>query len=233
MLLEFNVYANPMSQSYSQWGEEGIIEKIFEIINPSRFTCCEFGAADGLFCSNTAALWKAGWEAYLFESDESKFKELKQNVKRQSGVYVDNILVDDIDKLIEEPIQLMSIDVDGLDLEIFRKIKTNHDVVVIEHNPTFPPWVYFEGGDKAGASIRSIADEATKKDYFFLTATKSNTFLVSNRFKELFDEYNTNILDNFDYSCLNYIVTDYVGNYDIIGLLPYSMERKVDFEFST
>ena len=226
----FNIYNNKKDQLYSQWGEEGIIQKILDITKIRGHSCVEFGAADGEFCSNTAFLWKRGWDATLIEANPNLFAILKHNTRDYDNVKTLNLLITDIDLLVPDPVDVMSIDVDGLDLDIFRKMQVKHNVVVIEHNPTIPPTVPFAGGQGAGAGIASIVEEAEAKGYFFLTATLSNTFLVHKKFRSLFNDYNKDVSANFDPGCLNYVITDYHGNYDILGILPYGMERKVDFD---
>src|SRR6266576_6048041 len=73
---------------YSQNGEDGVLEAIFEKIgvhhNPNHRErwCCEFGAHDGLTFSNTAHLslhW--GWSAVLIESDPVLFEKLSASVR--------------------------------------------------------------------------------------------------------------------------------------------------------
>jgi len=44
----------------SQTGEDGIIDKVFEIIGTQSKWCVEFGAYDGKFCSNTYNLINRG-----------------------------------------------------------------------------------------------------------------------------------------------------------------------------
>ena len=42
--------------------------------------CVEFGAWDGVYCSNTCHLIRdKGYKAVLIEGDKSKFSELKKN----------------------------------------------------------------------------------------------------------------------------------------------------------
>lgn len=42
----------------SQFGEDGIIEKILEVIGDANRWCVEFGASDGVYLSNTYNLIK-------------------------------------------------------------------------------------------------------------------------------------------------------------------------------
>ena len=66
---------------YSQWGEDGIIRKIFEIIGTTTKLSIEFGAADGFWLSNTANLWSNDptWSGVLIERSSSSFNQLKKN----------------------------------------------------------------------------------------------------------------------------------------------------------
>lgn len=71
---------------HSQFGEDGIIEKIFEIIGTTSKVCVEFGAWDGFFLSNTAALWTKDWKGVLIEAEQNKFLALLDNVRNYSCV---------------------------------------------------------------------------------------------------------------------------------------------------
>ena len=64
---------------YSANGEDGIIKKLFSDLNITDGIVCEFGAANGLDDSNTAALWKQNYQAVLIESDSGRFDGLKNN----------------------------------------------------------------------------------------------------------------------------------------------------------
>lgn len=68
---------------YSQWGEDGIIEKIFSLIGTSSKIAVEFGASDGFAFSNTANLWTKdpSWRAYLIERDLVSYNQLLSNVE--------------------------------------------------------------------------------------------------------------------------------------------------------
>src|SRR5581483_10712642 len=68
---------------FSQWGEDGIIQKIFNIIGVKSKICVEFGAADGFYFSNTANLWSKdpSWKAVLIECDPKFFSQLVTKVK--------------------------------------------------------------------------------------------------------------------------------------------------------
>src|SRR5208282_4656253 len=63
----------------SQFGEDGIIERVFETIGPANKVCVEFGAWDGKLYSNTWNLiQRRGWTGILIEGDKDRFVELRQ-----------------------------------------------------------------------------------------------------------------------------------------------------------
>ena len=66
---------------FSQYGEDGIIEEIFKRLgNVSDKRCCEFGAWNGKFLSNTCNLiTNHNYEAILIEADKKRFDELNIN----------------------------------------------------------------------------------------------------------------------------------------------------------
>ena len=57
----------------SQWGENGVIEKIFDLISVQNQFCVEFGAWDGVHLSNTRPLLVGGdWKGLLIEGDADR-----------------------------------------------------------------------------------------------------------------------------------------------------------------
>lgn len=75
-----------MQTGYSQWGEEAIIKAILGRIGAENRWCCEIGAGDGIFLSNTKALIDAGWNAVLAEMDEPKFNKIVDLYEPIAGV---------------------------------------------------------------------------------------------------------------------------------------------------
>ena len=99
---------------YSQYGEDGIIAKIFDILDIKSGYVCEFGAWDGIHLSNTYNLyaknpdvpeessfmrWQREWPRphhdsnftpILIESDIDKFNDLKKNLSYLNKKYIAN-----------------------------------------------------------------------------------------------------------------------------------------------
>jgi hypothetical protein len=191
----------------SQFGEDGIIEKIFEIIGPGSKWCCEFGAWDGEHCSNTYNLIRnKGWSGVLFEGDGGKCRTLQQNYRDRSDVYCMNRLVgwegpNALEKLLSEtPIpkdfDLLSIDIDGNDYHVWASLeKYRPRVVIVEFNPCVPNNIEFiqvaDAKVHQGVSILSLTELAKEKGYELICVNAENAFFIV---RELFPKMN--IQDN-------------------------------------
>jgi hypothetical protein len=123
------------SSRYSQGGEDGVLQRIFERIGTHNRFFVEFGAWDGLHLSNTANLrLHHGWSGLLMEGSE-----------RADGVVVQRERVDaeNIETLfrkydVPENFDLLSIDIDGNDYWVWKAIESfSPRVVVVEYNPFF------------------------------------------------------------------------------------------------
>ena len=128
---------------YSQVGEDGIIETIFRAIGETTRWCCEFGAWDGLHHSNTRRLVDAGWNAVLIEGDPDKFVELRQNNASNPRVIPVRAMVDSERNRLESiladagapELDLLVIDIDGPDYEIFESLQIRPRVICVEVVP--------------------------------------------------------------------------------------------------
>lgn len=157
--LESHIYSNrkyrtPLlpyrSSVFSQWGEDGVLRRLFEIVGIEHYTCCEFGAADGVWLSNTRQFLLDGWTGILIESDETRYRKLVQNYADRSEVHCIQAHMDAWEKTLRsvlkdyglesllEGMDLLSIDIDGLDYEIFEQLNSRPRVLVIEINALFP-----------------------------------------------------------------------------------------------
>lgn len=135
---------------YSQSGEDGVLEKIFETLNIEKGWFCEFGAGDGNLISNTRLLREKGWSGVLIEGDSDLFNQLtSSDISLNKNIYTINKYIscekgEKIDNLlsstpIPKDFDLVSIDVDGNDLWIWKSMKKyKPKVVIIEYNSHFP-----------------------------------------------------------------------------------------------
>ncbi len=197
-----NLLSSSAKNVTSQHGEDGIIEKIFEVIgdasNASKW-CVEFGAWDGKHLSNIYNLiMNQGWSGVLIEGNPKKYKKLKSTYANQSNVYTFNCMIglssnDNLESILSKtPIpkyfDLISIDIDSFDYYVWESlIQYKPTVVVIEYNPSVPNDIVFvqekDMSVNQGASLLALIELGKLKNYELVAVTKSNgIFVVSEEY---------------------------------------------------
>ncbi len=80
---------------HSQFEEDGVIEKLFELMNINSGYLVEVGAWDGLYLSNTRYHLErnANFKACLIECDQSRYNDLiKHSLQREGDVYLNTFV---------------------------------------------------------------------------------------------------------------------------------------------
>lgn len=175
---------------HSQFGEDGILREIFARIGEGGRRACEFGAWDGKYCSNVAALIEQGWSALLIEADQKKYAELLENYRSNERVVTCCSLVESegdgsLEMILERTgfgsdLDLLSIDIDGDDYWILERLKVRPRVICVEFNPTFGPWHEYRNprGQSHGSSMAAFIRLAETLKYSVVYATYCNLFIV-------------------------------------------------------
>lgn len=210
-VLRSNKFAAFAKNEYSQFGEDGIIEKILEYLPNKNNWCVEFGAWDGIHLSNTFNLIKnKKYQSVLIEADEKKFQVLKKNMKDFNAVLVNKFVMfegeNTLDNIlgktsIPKDFDFLSIDIDGNDYYILESlIQYKPKIICIEYNPTIPNEVnYIQPRDfsiQRGSSALAILNLAISKGYSLATTTACNLILVSNDYWQYLD-IEKGVLDDF------------------------------------
>ncbi len=190
----------------SEYGEDGVIEKIFEVIEPTTRFAVEFGAADGAFLSNTANLIvNHNWSALLIEGLHAYAEVLHENYKHlprvktlEAWVFPGNIEILFEENGVPEDFDFLVIDIDSNDYYVWKVIENfRPKVVQIEINPYFPPpqlmvidfhaMNFWDETDYFGASIESMIRLGKKKGYEPIYSTGGfNLFFVDRKYYPLF-----------------------------------------------
>lgn len=216
---------------YSQFGEDGVINKIFELIEPQSKICIEFGAWDGLHLSNVAHLWKErNWRAILIESDRSRYDELQKNIQGYNCLALHEFVGKNArsleailkkNNLADISIDLLSIDIDGNDYYILESLEfIRPRVIICEYNPSFPAHldIYPEYDNYMGCSVGALVRVAKNKGYTLIAITDTNCFFVKDeeffKFSSLETELEKIKIDTY----VTYVVSDYAGKYCFLGL---------------
>ncbi|NCY17398.1 MAG: hypothetical protein EBX39_11655, partial [Actinobacteria bacterium] len=168
---------------HSQHGEDGILAEVLDRIESGAALskwCVEFGAADGVWLSNTCNLIRSrGFRAVMIEADPRRGRLLERNhpgdqvVKliRKVGLHGDDRLDVILDGCaVPTDLDVVSIDIDGCDHWVLASMETHlPKVIVIEFNPTMPNALEYvqppDFGVRHGSSPRSILQLAQSKGY--------------------------------------------------------------------
>jgi len=187
---------------YSQNGEDGILHELIRLLNIKNGSwCCEFGAWDGKNSSNTFYLVKKnGFNAIYIESNKNKFKELEKTQKKYSKITAINDEVEkdissakSLDNILKKTsiptnFDILSIDIDSYDLEVWKSLKNYFPkIVIIEINSSIKPGIFLtHGKENQGNSFSSTVKVGEEKGYKLICHTGNCIFVR----KELVDKLN-------------------------------------------
>jgi hypothetical protein len=188
---------------FSQFGEDGVIEKIFEIIEPTTKYAVEFGAYDGVTASNMRNLVvHRGWRTFQIEGVKELADKLKKNYKDypdtktlEAWVWPGNVEILFEEAGVPKDLDFLVIDIDSNDYYVWRAIhEFRPKVVMLEINVLFPPpqkmvidfhpMNYWDGKDYQGASIQSYYELGKRKGYELIYQMKDggNVFFVDEKY---------------------------------------------------
>ena len=182
-------------KSYAQFGEDLILLDFFKKKKLNKGFFFEFGAWDGIYLSNCRMFYELGWQGCFIEVDKKKFIDLKKNYHNDSKVKLINEFVNLTDNSLDNIIQrnqikeidLLSIDIDGRDLSVWKTIKSlKSKFVIIEFNQFIPFDVEYE--DKTdqfvGNSVLAVYKYAISQDYELIGATTANLIFIDKFFND-------------------------------------------------
>ena len=168
----------------SQTGEDGVLEHILSVILPGTKVAVEFGARDGKSLSNTWRLeHQAGWRRWLFDVEPGGNPQVHKALLTAENI---NEVFDRAG--VPQVIDVLSIDVDGNDLWLWRALRRRARVVVIEYNAAIKPGrcisiAYnpahrWDGTTYHGASLSALCVVGREKGMRLVHATALNGFFV-------------------------------------------------------
>jgi isopenicillin N synthase-like dioxygenase len=200
----------------SQNGEDGIIERLFQLLPTSSSlderVCVDIGAWDGVHLSNTHSLLvnptnkMTKWKGLLIEQDETRFQQLRQlheplgNICLGVAVSCTEGSPNGLHQLLKvhapnfpNDFDFISIDVDGSDYWLLHdlwKSGFQPKVVCVEFNPTMPDDLIYipprRDDLRYGASLSALVELAEVNGYRLVETTLYNAFFVDNK---LYDDF--------------------------------------------
>ncbi|GEM_PF-263651 len=214
-ILGSNWLASFKNNEHSEHGEDGIISKIFEIMQPENKWVCEFGAHDPEIISNTWRLINnEKWNAVLIEADPYYAEKLKKYYTSKPSVHCINTKVsyDGDEKLdnilsktpIPKNMDFMVIDIDGNDYHVWEAIEDYRaKVVMIEFNASIPTDISFvqprDMTVNQGNSLKAMVELAARKGYKLIAVTSWNAFFIQDKYYSLFFSEDQKLEDMYVY----------------------------------
>lgn len=183
----------------SQFGEDGVLCKIFEIIGTNNKWCVELGALNGVHDSNVFNLIKSMcWSGILIEADITNFKKLEKLYNGKSNILCINKYVsfegeNSLDSIFSKTLlpcdfDLLSLDIDGNEYHLWQSLRNySPRVIVVEFNPSIPNDIDFiqprDMNVFQGSSLSAFVKLGMTKGYELISVIGVNAIFVK---KDLF-----------------------------------------------
>ena len=139
-------------RKYSEFDEDGILLFIFALISPINRTCVEICAGDGSVCNTANLIINHGWWGHLFDGNEHPARAGQKLFAQHKDTFLYPprftkawITAENVNDLILQsgargPIDLLSLDIDGMDYWVWKAISViEPQVVVCETENLIPP----------------------------------------------------------------------------------------------
>jgi hypothetical protein len=175
-------------RKYSQFEEDGILLYIFSLVPPVNRTCVEICAGDGRECNTANLIINHGWWGHLFDGDERNVRVGRAFFARHKDTFLHPprftqawISAEHVNDLVAEsgargPVDLLSLDLDGMDYWVWNAITVIEPQVVIceTHNPIPPdlaltvpydPQFVCQSENYRGASLAAMCKLGRDKGY--------------------------------------------------------------------
>ena len=207
--LPLTQYEKRISQGSHIVLEEGIVDYLFSKIPTTKKFCVEFGAGDGTHWPFTRHLIREhGWGAFLIEGNPEWAKSLAKTYQDrddvqslQSFITAENIVSLFEKGKVPKDLDLLAIDIDGIDYYVWEKLEDyDPKVVCIEYNASwgankkfvidYDPEFIWQEDDYFGASFASLLELGREKGYEIIHCSTygDNMFFMKREYLKLFPE---------------------------------------------
>jgi hypothetical protein len=190
---------------FSQWGEDGIIQKLISAVEIKNHTFIEFGVEDFSEANCRFLMRNNNWSGFVIDGSRDKLDRLRNSAEfwaYQLTAVPAFITLENINDLLrrsgfDEDIGILSVDIDGVDYWVLEAITSHRPrILITEYNSVFGaerkisvPYaadfqrtahhysnLYF------GASLPALVYLARRKGYTFVGSNSAgvNAFFVRN-----------------------------------------------------
>ena len=188
---------------FSQWGEDGIIQRLVKVTPIAEPTFIEFGVEDFHESNCRFLLMKDNWRGFVIDGSSANIKALKKAPffwRRQLQALHARVTRENIEALLAQSgfgpdLGILSIDLDGIDYFVLEAIESFQPrILICEYNALFgperaittpydPSFVRTEKHASNlywGASLGAMAGLAARKGYVLVGANSAgnNAFFV-------------------------------------------------------
>jgi hypothetical protein len=196
-------------RNYSQNGEDGILWYVFSLLGTVNKKCIEICAGDGIQCNTANLIINDGWTGLLFEGNPSLVRKGQAFFKTHPDTFAYPprfchawVTAENVNDLVRDngfigEIDLLSIDVDGVDFWIWNAIEAIRPRVVVAeiqalwgaeasvtvpYRPDFRAEYISGFGVYCGASLPAFVKLANKKGYRLVGCQRYgyNAFFIRN-----------------------------------------------------
>ena len=208
-LIERNLkspYLNFAYNTYTQFGDNGIINKLLNELKITSGVLVDIGAWDGIYLSNVFDLWNnKNYNAILVEADPRKANNLLQLSNKTSKIEAYNTLVSSdrnspncIEQIINrsqfdvsgDNLIIINIDIDGDDYGVFNSVVDYKPIIFIVE--TAGGWDWDTEYIGQGASLKSLTNLANDKGYT-LVCCNGNAYFVRNDKISMLENFDSNL----------------------------------------
>lgn len=188
---------------FSQWGEDGIIQKLVRSVPIANRTFIEFGVEDFWESNCRFLLMKDNWSGFVIDGSPANVERIRSQYYfwkydlRARAAFINAANIEDelAQSGFDEDLGILSIDVDGMDYHLLAAInRFRPRILICEYNSVFGPdrkiTVPYSAGFTRGsahyshlyfgASLAAFADLAERKGYVLIGGTSEgvNAFFV-------------------------------------------------------
>jgi len=156
-------------EHFSQSNEDEIIAEIFGCIGDGAKRFVEFGAGKGTQ-NNTIALLLKGWSGTWIEPHKRRMNYARSLFGSYPVEIIRKMIVPkNVNRFVTDPLDFLSIDIDGNDYAVWEAVTAKPRVVCIEYDA------------EKGSSLEKMQELAERKGYIFerCSASGVNAFFVS------------------------------------------------------
>jgi len=133
---------------FSQWDEDGILQRLTKSVPPEARTFIEIGVEDYTESNTRFLMMKDNWRGFIVDSSSKNMRRVRESdyywrydlTAKASFVTAENVNQLIVESGFQDNLGLLSLDIDGVDFHVLKAIKDcRPHILVVEYNAKFGP----------------------------------------------------------------------------------------------